>query len=76
MGFAIIVATLVIRMTGAPASVGLPAEIALPEGETAGAVTLGAGWVALVTIDTDGTERIRVFDRETGEPRAETVVIE
>jgi hypothetical protein len=71
LGVITIVVLLVIRLwalapTPAPA---LPAEIALPAGETARAVTLGTGWVAVVTVDAAGAERIRVLDAATGAER-------
>lgn len=69
-GVIAIVALLVIRFgpfTGPPP---LPDALALPAGERAEAVTLGRGWVAVVTIDAAGRERIRVIDRATGLERA------
>ena len=38
----------------------------LPPGERAEAVTFGSGWLAVVTVDGAGQERIRVLDRATG----------
>lgn len=72
LGVITVVGLLVIRLwalspTPAPA---LPAEIALPAGETARAVTFGTGWVAVVTADEGGAERIRVLDAGTGAERA------
>ena len=52
----------------------LPAELRLPAGESARAVTLGTGWVAVVTVDGAGRERIRVLDAATGEPRGLTEI--
>jgi len=68
LGVITVVALLVIRLAalrpaGPPA---LPAAIALPAGESARAVTLGTGWVAVVTVDAAGVERIRVADAATG----------
>ncbi|WP_295073810.1 DUF6476 family protein [Tabrizicola sp.] len=37
----------------------VPAELALPDGATASAVTFGSGWTAVVTTD----QRILIFDR-------------
>ncbi len=70
-GVIIIIALLVIRLaafrpTPAPA---LPPEVALPAGESARAVTLGRGWIAVVTEDAQGAERIRVLDAATGAER-------
>ena len=70
LGMIAIVALLAIRLTGSPAPMALPADIALPPGETAGAVTLGGDWLAVVTTDAAGAQRIRVIDRATGAERA------
>lgn len=68
-------ALLVIRLSSlerrAPA---LPPAITLPAGESARAVTLGDGWVAVVTADAAGRERIRVLDAGTGAERAVTEI--
>jgi Family of unknown function (DUF6476) len=70
-GVIAIVALLVIRLGMiAPASPELPAAVRLPDGETARAVTFGDGWVAVVTADAEGRERIRVLDARTGSERA------
>lgn len=75
VGVITIVALLVIRLTRAPRpSLPLPPEIALPAGERAGAVTLGGDWIAVVTTDPEGRERIRVLDRATGSERAVTEI--
>lgn len=71
-GVIAIVALLVIRLSGAaapPPAPGLPPAIRLPAGETAEAVTLGRGWVAVVTRDAAGRERVRVLDAATGAER-------
>jgi hypothetical protein len=76
LGVITVVVLLVIRLSAlqpAPPPVlppVLPDALALPPGETAQAVTLGTGWVAVVTRDTEGAERIRVFDAATGAERA------
>ena len=57
-----------------PRAPALPPEIALPAGESARAVTLGDGWLAVVTVDAAGRERIRVLDRATGAERAVTEI--
>ncbi|MBY6068261.1 hypothetical protein KUW17_16030 [Leisingera aquaemixtae] len=59
-GLVLIISLLVIRLQGNEAT--LPAEIALPEGVEAEAVTLGRGWIAIVSRD----NRILIFDRESG----------
>jgi hypothetical protein len=71
LGVITVVALLVIRLTAlAPAPLpALPPHLELPRGERAQAVTLGAGWVAVVTRDAAGAERIRVLDAATGAPR-------
>ncbi len=73
-GFILIVVTLVLRLTATPPPLVLPEEIPLPAGESAAAVTFGDGWIALVTRDASGTERIRILDRVTGDPIAEVPI--
>jgi hypothetical protein len=68
-GVIAIVVLLVIRLPSRPQIPALPPEVRLPKGETARAVTLGSGWVAVVTADPAGQERIRVLDAATGAPR-------
>lgn len=41
-------------------------RLILPEGQQARAYTQGTDWSAVVTRDTDGTERIHIFDPDTG----------
>lgn len=76
VGVITIVALLVIRLAAfAPAAPpDLPAAIALPADEGARAVTFGRGWIAVVTEDAAGVERIRLFDAATGASRAEVVI--
>jgi hypothetical protein len=73
-GVVAIVVLLVIRLQAVPAPVALPEEVRLPAGESARAVTLGADWVAVVTVDGLGQERIRVLDRASGAPRGEATI--
>ena len=54
----------------------LPDTVALPAGETASAVTFGTGWIAVVTRDEAGRERVRVLDAETGADRGALVIRE
>lgn len=61
-------------VSGLAAGATLPEALALPAGETARAATFGTGWVAVVTADAAGTERIRVFDAATGAPRGEIAI--
>lgn len=75
LGFIVIVAVLVIRIAALPDPIPLPEEVALPEGERAQAVTLGADWIAVVTRDAQGAERIRVLDRATGAERTMVPVV-
>jgi len=75
LGVIATVALLVIRLSALrPDPAGrlpaLPSAVSLPAGETARAVTFGAGWVAVVTADPEGHERIRVLDARTGAERA------
>ncbi len=69
VGVITIVALLVIRLSAAPAPLALPPDVRLPAGESARAVTLGSDWLAVVTVDAAGQERIRVLDRATGAER-------
>jgi hypothetical protein len=68
-GVITIVALLVIRLAPVARPPALPPEIRLPAGESARAVTLGDDWLAVVTVDSAGRERIRVLDRATGAER-------
>lgn len=62
VGVITVVGLLVIRLSLLKPSLPvLPAALSLPAGETAGAVTFGTGWVAVVTRDAAGQERIRVL---------------
>lgn len=74
-GVITIVALLVIRLASLGAPPALPPELNLPPGESARAVTLGSDWLAVVTVDAAGRERIRVLDRATGRPRAVTEIV-
>jgi hypothetical protein len=68
LGVITIVGLLVIRLMSlqpAPRP-ALPAQVALPAGESARAVTIGTGWIAVVSVDGGGRERIRVIDAATG----------
>jgi hypothetical protein len=73
-GVITITALLVIRLGPFGTAPPLPEAVSLPPGERAGAVTLGRDWIAVVTTDADGTERIRVLDRTTGAERAVTTI--
>ena len=75
-GIVIITTLLAIRLAplGAPPP-PLPDEIALPDGETAEAVTFGRDWIAIVTSDAAGAERIRLLDRATGRERAAIPIV-
>lgn len=70
-GVIAIVVLLVIRLQSVPPPVALPPEVRVPAGESARAVTLGGDWIAVVTADATGQERIRVFDRASGDERAD-----
>ncbi len=74
VGFIIIVVAMLTRLNQVPAPVALPESVELPTGESARAVTMGSDWVALVTADADGQERIRVYDRMSGAPRGEIAI--
>lgn len=64
-GLVLIVSLLVIRLSAD--GPGLPAEITLPDGAEAQAVTFGSGWVAVVTTD----DRILILDPDSGALRQE-----
>lgn len=70
LGVALIVVVLVVRLAETPGPIALPDAVQVPDGESVQAVTLGREWIALVTRDADGLERIRVLDRTTGRERA------
>lgn len=76
LGVITVVALLVIRLAQiAPSQPpALPPVLALPPGETVRAVTLGTGWVAVVSADPAGSERIRVFDAASGAERGTLVI--
>lgn len=61
-GVITVVGLLVTRMPQAFGTTppSLPAEVTLPEGTRAQAVTFGTGWVAVVTTD----DRILIFDTD------------
>ncbi|MEM9011310.1 MAG: DUF6476 family protein [Pseudomonadota bacterium] len=59
---------LVIRLGPGADAPPVPDSITLPEGETAEATTIGRGWIAVVTVDRAGQERIRIHHALTGAP--------
>lgn len=61
-GVIAVVVLLVTRLPDPQALPDLPASLALPDGTVAEAVTVGKGWLGVVT--TDG--RFLVFDRASG----------
>ena len=69
VGVITIVVLLVIRLAPLARAPELPPAVRLPAGESARAVTLGTDWLAVVTVDAEGRERIRVLDRATGAER-------
>ncbi|PJE31118.1 hypothetical protein SAMN06297129_3674 [Pseudooceanicola antarcticus] len=68
LGLITLVGLIVIRFARPPAP-ALPAEITLPEGTKAEAVTQGRGWYAVVTAD----QRLLIFDT-TGTLRQDIAV--
>jgi len=67
LGFITIVIVIVMQFTRTQNVVTgpkLPELITIPSDEFARAVTFGDGWVALVTVDTEGAERIRTYTPE------------
>lgn len=69
-GVITVVGLIVTRMPQAfSSSPALPANLTLPDGARASAVTFGSGWTAVVTTD----DRILIFDRD-GELRQEVPI--
>ena len=68
------VGLLVIRLSALAPAPALPSAIALPAGEQTRAVTFGEGWLAVVTVDGAGRERIRLLDATSGAERAVTEI--
>lgn len=62
-GVIAVVALLVTRLPHSGASPTVPAELMLPAGTEAAAVTMGTGWIAIVTRD----DRILIFGAD-GKP--------
>ena len=60
LGVITVVAVLVTRLQQVSPAPGLPAGLILPAGITAQAVTMGTGWIAIVTND----NRILIFDND------------
>lgn len=75
IGFIVIVVAVLLRLNQVPSPVAMPEAVILPSGESARAVTLSGSWVALVTVNAAGEERIRVFDRTSGAALAETEIL-
>jgi Flp pilus assembly protein protease CpaA len=59
VGVITVVGLLVTRMPQFNAQPDLPATLTLPDGAMASAVTMGTGWIAVVTTD----NRIMIFDK-------------
>ncbi len=69
IGIIVIVLLIVLKISQpATPSISLPDRISIPAGETAQAFTQGRDWVAVVTIDETGVERIRILALD-GSPR-------
>lgn len=65
VGMVLIVGMLFVKMRNVPGPLdlsGLPAQITLPQGTSARAVTAGQGWIGVVT----DTDRFLIFDGDTG----------
>ncbi len=69
LGLLTIIALVVITLTRVSPGAALPAHITIPVGETTLAFTQGSDWIALVTKDRQGSERIRILDSATGKER-------
>ena len=77
LGFITIVIVIVMqfaRTNAVSTSPELPPFTSLPGSETAQAVTYGKDWIAIVTVDEEGYERIRTYGLD-GLPR-QTIDIE
>lgn len=75
VGVASIVILLILRLNAVTApDIELPENIALPAGESATAFTVGDDWIAVVTRDGAGFQRIRVLDAATGAERSVTEI--
>lgn len=61
VGVVTIVGLLVTSLGGAREIVAVPEVIEVPEGEAVLSFTRGSDWFAVVTRDSSGNERIRVF---------------
>lgn len=73
LGVVVIIFLLVTRLTQSPASIALPDQITLPDGQTAAAFTRGSDWFAVVTTSDEG-ETIVIYDLESGSLRQEITV--
>ncbi|MDD7972456.1 DUF6476 family protein [Roseinatronobacter alkalisoli] len=62
LGVIVIIGLLVTQIARAPAPIGLPDSISLPEGARAQAVTLSRDWVLVLTED----QTLLVFERRSG----------
>lgn len=60
VGVITVVGLLVTRMPGGNTTPVLPAEVILPDGATAVAITMHADWIAVVTAD----DRILIFNHD------------
>lgn len=69
LGLVTIIGLIVITLTRTPTGTALPSHITIPAGESAQAFTQGTNWIAVVTRDTAGAERIRILDPGTGDER-------
>ncbi|MXU65248.1 DUF6476 family protein [Oceanomicrobium pacificus] len=76
VGITVIMAIIVMAFlrTQETAAPSLPDSIVLPEGTSAGAVTFGSDWIAVVTRDEAGRETIRIFDADSGAERQSVII--
>lgn len=54
--------------------VSWPQDLAIPQGESVQAITRSTNWIAVVTKDAEGRERIHILD-QSGQERRQTVAI-
>jgi hypothetical protein len=71
LGIVSVVVLMALRLNQPPPP-RLPAEITLPDGVTAHAVTFGPGWYAVITRNGE----ILVFDADDGSLRQRTAIVE
>lgn len=75
LGLLTIIVLIVITLTRVSPGAALPGNVTIPAGESTLSFTQGSDWIALVTKDGQGSERIRILDSATGKERQTIDVI-